>query len=238
MFNADVLQKGLWACVIVLQAALVMRIVERSLLFSLRWFVAWLAAEVAFAILLIWTPISSVLYFRVWSVAQPALCILRIAAAWELVRRAVNSRLGKEFTRYHALAAAAVVCSLTLSAFSLRIERDFLHCSAWQYSVVLVNRGIWTSIAMVASAVSLIRCVRPRWPVDRNTFVHAGLLGALSYVEIGHYMAAASSHGRSTIVANIVTLILEGLLYGLWMVWLRPEEEAQAIGDEELPLAA
>jgi hypothetical protein len=51
-------------------------------------------------------------------------------------------------------------------------------------------------------------------------------------------MAAASSHGRSTIVANIVTLILEGLLYALWMVWLKPEEEAQAIQDEEWPLAA
>jgi membrane-associated HD superfamily phosphohydrolase len=238
MFSADVLQKGLWACGIVLQAALLLRIVEKNLLYSLRWFFAWLAAEVAFGILLIWTPISSVLYFHVWSVAQPVLCILRIAAVWELVRRTVDSRLGKEFARYRAFAAVVMLCSLALSGFSLRIERYLMHCSAWQYTVVLVNRGIWTSIAIVAGGVFLTRWIRPSWLLDRNTVVHGALLVALASVESGRYLTVAYSHGQLTIVANIVTLILEGLLYALWMVWLKPEEEAQAIQDDELPLAA
>jgi hypothetical protein len=150
----------------------------------------------------------------------------------------VNNRRGKEFTRYHALAAGAVACSLALSGFSLRIERYLMHCSAWQYSIVLVNRAVWTSIAIIASAVFLTRWIRRSWPLDRNTAVHGALLVAIAFVESGRYLTVAYSHGRSTVVANITTLILECLLFALWMVWLKPEEEAQAIQDEEWPLAA
>jgi hypothetical protein len=238
MFNADVLQKGLWACEIVLQAALLVKIVERNLLFGLRWFVAWLAAEVAFAILLIWTPISSVMYFHVWSVAQPLLCILRIAAGWEVVRRIVNIRLGPRFTRYHALAAGILLSSLALSVFSLRVETSLFHCSVWTYSIVLLNRSVWTSIAIVATALFVTRRLRPAWPFDRNTMAHASLLFALSVVETGRYLTVAYGHGRYNVAANVAAFVMECLLFALWMVWLKPEEEAQAIQDDEWPLAA
>lgn len=238
MFNADVLQKGLWACEVVLQAALLVKIVERNLLFGLRWFVAWLAAEVAFAILLIWTPISSVMYFRVWSVSQPLLCILRIAAGWEAIRRIVNIRQGPHFTRYHALAAGTLVSSLALSVLSLRVETSLFHVSVWSYSIVLLNRCVWTSIAIVAAALFVTRRVLPAWTFDRNTMVHASLLFALSVVETGRYLTVAYGHGRYNLAANIAAFVLECLLFALWMILLKPEEEAHTVQDEEWPLAA
>lgn len=238
MFNADVLEKGLWACAIILQAALLLRIVERNLLFNLRWFVLWLATEVAVSILLIWTPISSALYFRVWCVAQPVLCVFRVAAGWEVIRRTVNIRLGRRFTRYHALASLVVMLSLVLSACSLRVESSIFHCSLLTYSIVLANRAVWTSIAIVAGTLFLTRYVRPQWLFDRNTVVHASLLLALSSVETARYLTSAGSHGRYNLVVNIIALLLEILAYALWMVLLKPEEEAQAIQDDEWPLAA
>jgi hypothetical protein len=225
MPNADVVQKGLWACSIVLQAALVLRIMEKNLLFGLRWFVAWMAAEVAFAMLLICTPIESVLYLNVWNLTQPALCLLRVAAGWEVIRRTVNIRTGRGFTRCHALGIVAVMFSLALGAVSLRIEMTILQGSAWEFGVVLVNRAVWTSIATLTAALLLVRRIRPPWSLDGNTVIQAALLSALACVETSRYLVAACSRGKYTVIVNIVGLFLESLLFAIWIALLKTESE-------------
>jgi hypothetical protein len=224
MSDLDVLQRGLWACSTVLQAALVLRIVEKNLLFGLRWFVAWLPAEVAFTILLIWTPLGSGLYLHAWNVSQPILCVLRIAAGWEVIRRTMNVRLGKRFTRYHALGALAVLLSLALGAASLRFEKTILQCSPWIYGIVFANRAVWTSIATVVASLLLVPSLRPPWSLDRNTAVHAILMSGLASVEACRYLVVAYGHG-AIVNANIAAQLLEILLFATWIACLRPESE-------------
>jgi hypothetical protein len=69
----------------------------------------------------------------------------------------------------------------------------------------------------------------PRWPVDRNSVVHVALLVALASVETSRYLVVACSCGRYTVAANIVTLSLESLLFGIWIVGLKTESEVAQV---------
>ena len=234
MPDALVIQKGLWVCTLALQAALVLRILGENLLYGFRWFAAYLAAEVASGLVLIWTPQTSAVYFHAWNLTQPALCFLRLMVGWEVVRRLVRAR---PHPRPHMLAAASILLGICLAALSLELELGLLRHASWRYSVLLMNRAVWTSIAIMIAMLWAAGTIRPA-PLDRNTILHARLLFAFAAVETSRYIVMASSHGHYIASANIASLLLQCLLFILWISGLKTDAEVEHVPEPELTPAA
>jgi len=229
MPDALVIQKGLWVCTLALQAALVLRILGENLLYGFRWFAAYMAAEVASGLVLIWTPQTSAVYFQAWNLTQPALCFLRLMVGWEVVSRLVRAR---PRPRPHLLAAASVLLGVCLAGLSLEFEAGIMRVSTWLYSVLLLNRAVWTSIAIMIGMLWAADRLRPA-PLDRNTTLHARLLFAFAAVETSRYVLMASSHGHYIAPANVASLALQCILFILWISGLKTDAETELVHEPE-----
>ena len=234
MPDALVLQKGLWVCTLALQAALVLRILGENLLYGFRWFAAYLAAEVASGLVLIWTPQSSAVYFQAWNLTQPVLCFLRLMVGWEVVRRLVRAR---PYPRHQLLAAASVLLGIGLAGLSLEFEAEILRVSAWLYGVLLLNRAVWSGIAMMIAMLWAAGRISPA-PLDRNTTLHARLLFAFAAVETSRYIFMASSRGHFNVPANLAALALQCILFILWISGLKTDAEIDVVQQPEPAPAA
>jgi len=229
MPDALVIQKGLWVCTLALQAALVLRILGGNLLYGFRWFAAYLAAEVASGLVLIWTPQTSAVYFQAWNVTQPVLCFLRLMAGWEVVRRLVRAR---PHPRHRALGVASVLLGLCLAGLSIEFEAGILQTSAWLFSVLLLNRAVWTSIAIMIAMLWAAGRLSPA-PLNRNTALHARLMFAFAAIETTRYMLVASSHGQYIAPANVASLALQCVLFILWISGLKTDAEMDPLHEPE-----
>jgi hypothetical protein len=229
MPDALVLQKGLWVCTLALQAALVLRILGENLLYGFRWFAAYLAAEVASGLVLIWTPQTSIVYVHAWNFTQPILSLLRLAVGLEVVRRLVRSR---PHPRHRVLAATSVLLAISLAGFSLEFEAEILRASMWHYSVLLLNRAVWTGIAIMIALLWTAGRISPA-PLDRNTLVHARVLFAFAAIETTRYMLVASSHGHYIAPANVASLALQCVLFILWISGLKTDAEIDLAHEPE-----
>jgi len=234
MPDALVIQKGLWVCTLALQAALVLRILGENLWYGFRWFTAYLAAEVATGLVLIWTPQTSVLYYHAWNLSQPALALLRLMVGWEVVRRLVRSR---PHPRHHLLGAASVLLAVSLAALSLEFEAGVLRQTTWRYGVLLLNRAVWSGIVMMIGMIWVAGRLSPV-RLDRNTILHARLTFAFAAVETARYLLVASSHGHYIATANIASLTLQCILFVLWFAGLKTDAEVEQMGDPEAAPAA
>jgi len=229
MPDALVLQKGLWVCTLALQAALVLRILGENLLYGFRWFAAYLAAEVASGLVLIWTPQSSAVYLQAWNLTQPVLCFLRLMVGWEVVRRLVRAR---PHPRHHVLAAASILVGLCLAAVSLELEVGVLQHATWLYAVLLLNRAVWTGIAIMIALLWTAGKISPA-PLDRNTVLHARVLFAFAAVETTRYVFMATSTGHQIVPANIASLALQCILFILWISGLKTDAEIELAHEPE-----
>jgi len=183
---------------------------------------------------LIWTPQTSAVYLQAWNFTQPVLCFLRLMVGWEIVRRLVRVR---PHPRHHLLAAASVLLGIGLAGLSLEFEAEILRVSVWLYSVLLLNRAVWTGIAIMIAMLWIAGRISPA-PLDRNTTLHARLLFAFAAVETSRYMITASSHGHYIAAVNIASLALQCILFILWISGLKTDAELELVREPERTPAA
>ena len=234
MPDALVIQKGLWVCTLALQAALVFRILGENLLYGFRWFAAYLAAEVASGLVLIWTPQTSIVYVHAWNFTQPVLSILRLAVGLEVVRRLVRNRT---HPRHRVLGVASVVLGSCLAGLSLQFEAGILRTSTWLFSALLLNRAVWSSIVVMIAMLWTVGHVSPA-PLDRNTILHARVLFAFAAIETTRYLLVASTHGQYIAPANVTSLALQSILFVLWISGLKTDAEIRPVIEPEPATAA